>query len=247
MTKSKVIRAVVDDEVSLAQSLSRLQVIAHDAKNTGLEGWAERELVGYDDTSEVPDYRRTTSYSFVYSGMNNYVNKVQNLSLDPSYIGDEMLDSVANIAFTQSVSALEEMLEESSGSVELDRSLLAGLVEKNSDGRIQCFAIGQIVPRSFIQNALSQIKNRTLKALIALEEEYGSLDGMDVSLGRRSIGRIQQVNRKINGEVLRIQVDQPEASEEPVKSKVAWNVIAPIITAVASSLLTALLMKAFGF
>ena len=47
MPKSKIIKAIVDDEVSLAQSLTRLQVIAHDLKNKELETWAESELVVY--------------------------------------------------------------------------------------------------------------------------------------------------------------------------------------------------------
>ena len=64
MPKSKVIKAIVDDEVSLAQSLTRLQVIAHDLKNKELETWAENELVGYASEDDAPEYRHAKSINY---------------------------------------------------------------------------------------------------------------------------------------------------------------------------------------
>lgn len=44
MSKSKIIKDIVNEEVPLSQSLTRLQVIAYDLKNKSLERWAEDGL-----------------------------------------------------------------------------------------------------------------------------------------------------------------------------------------------------------
>ena len=129
MPKSKIIKAVVDDEVSLKQSLTRLQVIAHDVRNSELEKWTENELVGYPSEDSVPEYRRVKSVNFIYSGINNYTLKVDKAPLDPSFLGTEILDQVTNVRFDQSISALESFLGDTSSVIYLDRSILAAKVQ----------------------------------------------------------------------------------------------------------------------
>lgn len=246
MPKSKIIRAIVDDEVSLAQSLTRLQVIAHDLKNVELEKWAENELVGYASEDDVPEYRHAKSINFTYSGINNMVHQVKNVPLDPGFLGVDVLEKIADVRFTQSITALEAMLDGADSSVHLDRSIFASEVDKNSNGGIQCFTIGQTIPKSFFQNALAEIKNRLLKSLLLLEEEFGCLDELGIDISNQPASKIERVNYEINSDVLHIQVDPPTHKEEPVGSKVAWKVIVPIITAVIGGVLVLVLQNLLG-
>lgn len=245
MPKSKIIKAVVDDEVSLKQSLTRLQVIAHDVRNSELEKWTENELVGYPSEDSVPEYRRVKSVNFIYSGINNYTLKVDKAPLDPSFLGTEILDQVTNVRFDQSISALENFLGDTSSVIYLDRSILAAKVQERSDGGLQCFSIKQVIPIAFFQNAIAEVKNRVLKSLLLLEEEYGNLDDLGVDISSQSSTKINYVNYKINSDVLHIQVDPPTEVDEPVSRKIAWNIIVPIIVgiicAVAGSVATKLL------
>ena len=246
MPKSKIIRAIVDDEVSLAQSLTRLQVIAHDLKNVELEKWAENELAGYASEDDVPEYRHVKSINFTYSGINNMVHQVKNVPLDPGFLGVDALEKIADVRFTQSITAFEAMLDGADSSVHLDRSIFASEVDKNSNGGIQCFTIGQTIPKSFFQNALAEIKNRLLKSLLLLEEEFGCLDELGIDISNQPASKIDRVNYEINSGVLHIQVDPPAQKEEPVGSKVAWKVIVPIITAVIGGVLVLVLQNLLG-
>lgn len=237
MARSTIIKAIIDDDVNLCQSLMRLQVLAHDLRNKELEKWAENEIVGYSSEAEVPEYRHTKSINFTYSGINNLVNQVKNVPLDPSCFGADVLEQIVDIRFSQGITALEELLEGSDPSVHLDRSIFANEVNKNTNGGIQCFSIGQTIPKSFIRNALAEIKNRILKSFLLLEEEFGCLDGLVIDAGSRSPSKINRINNEINSSVLHIQVEPSTENEEPMGSKIAWNIIAPIITAVIGGLL----------
>ena len=95
MSKSKIIKDIVNEEVPLSQSLTRLQVIAYDLKNKSLEKWAEDELTGYTDEENVPEYRLKHSINFNYSGINNMVHLVKNVNLNPSLLGTDVLDKLS--------------------------------------------------------------------------------------------------------------------------------------------------------
>ena len=246
MPKSKVIKAIVDDEVSLAQSLTRLQVIAHDLKNKELETWAENELVGYASEDDTPEYRHAKSINFTYSGINNMVHQVKNIPLDPGFLGMEILEQIADVRFTQSITAFEALFDGVDSSVHLDRSIFASKVDKNSNGGIQCFTITQNIPKSFFQNALAEIRNRLLKSFLLLEEEFGCLDELGIDISNQPASKIERVNYEINSGVLRVQVDPPVQKDEPMSSKIAWKIIVPIITAVLGGLITIFAQNLFG-
>ena len=54
------------------------------------------------------------------------------------------------------------------------------------------------------------------------------------------------MNYEINSDVLHIQVDPPVQKEEPMGSKIAWNVVVPIITAVIGGLLVIIAQTLLG-
>lgn len=242
LPKSQIIKAIVDDEVSLAQSLRRLQVIAHDVKNDELEKWAESELTGYANDDDIPDYRCTESINFIYTGFNNYVHRVTNVPLNPMLLGEDVLDEVASVKFTQGISTLEEYACSSDASIKLDRSLLAGKVEQNSEGAIQCITIGQVIPKGFFQNVIAEVRNRVLKSLLRLEDEYGNLDDLGIDVSHQTEKDIERINHEINNDVLHIHVEGPESLSEPIGSKIAWKIIVPIVVAVIAGLIVALVV-----
>lgn len=246
MPKSKIIKAIVDDEVNLKQSLTRLQVIAHDVHNDELKQWTESELVGYSSEVEVPEYRHVKSISFIYSGINNYTLKVDKAPLNPSFLDPEILDQVADVRFGQSISALEGLLDDKASSIYLDRSMLAAQVQERSKGGVQCFSIKQVIPVSFVQDALAEVKNRVLKSLLLLEEEYGNLDGLGIDLSGQPESKIARVNYKINSDVLHIELNQPEIVDEPAVKRIAWNIVVPIVTGVIGAVLGAAAIQMMG-
>ena len=80
MAKSKVIKELASNEISLEVALNRLLIIASDIENDELAQWVENELNGYSDGAELPAYRVIDNTHFVYSGINGRF-KVENAPL----------------------------------------------------------------------------------------------------------------------------------------------------------------------
>lgn len=57
MVKSKVIKELANNEISLEVALNRLLIISSDINNEELALLAEKELSGYLTDDVVPDYR----------------------------------------------------------------------------------------------------------------------------------------------------------------------------------------------
>lgn len=242
MPKSKIIVDVVNGSVSLEQSLRRLEVLAHDVGNKELELWAECELGGYGEQN-VPEYRVARNcLSFTYSGINGYALKVENVPLSITLLSKETLDAIKDIPYSQGIAFMTKMAEGGSMTY-LDRSVLAAEVTKTSKGALQCYSIRQGVPASFYVRVVSEVTTRLIKALTMLEEQYGILDdlGIVIESGRRA----SENNSSINSVVLNYSGGAPD-KEEKLGSKVAWNVLTPIVSAVLGAVLSALAVKYFG-
>lgn len=193
MAKSKIIKELANNDISLEVALNRLMIIASDIENEELSQWAENELNGYGDTSDLPAYRNVTNARFVYSGINGrfQMNRVP-LPL-AEMMGRESNELSVNIQ--DGIKALNESL---TSNVECARDItfMAGVIYQNTG--ITCTEILQIVPKNAIENILSTIKSKLLKVLIRLDKEYGSLDDLDIDISAKTPEEIHTINVAIN-------------------------------------------------
>lgn len=247
MPKSKVITEAVDSVVPLEQTLRRLEVLAHDVGNDELERWAECELAGYTD-GEVPSYRVSKGLNFSYSGINNGTFKANSVPLQICFLSEKTLNDLKEVPFAEGISSVERLAEGDS-TVHLDRSYLASEVLERSGGGITCLSISQNFSPDFFNGIKGEVTTRAIKALMMLEDEYGCLDELGIEI--KSKRETADNNTIINNTVLNTRVPGAEeadsAEKEGFGSKVAWNVLVPIITAVVGSLVTAMLISYFQF
>ncbi|MBF0935567.1 MAG: hypothetical protein HXK00_08030 [Abiotrophia defectiva] len=231
MPKSQIIIDAVNGDVPIDKSLKRLQVLAHDVYNKELEKWAENELTGYLDSSEVPEYRETKSLNIVYSGF-NLALQVNNVPLPIGYLDNDTLNEVVNVAIREDILSVQKFADTEPGGYR-DLSFLAGEVLKKSGG-IQCVSIQQLVPSSAYGKILAEVNNRIIRALMMLEDQHGKLDKLGIKIGP---SKAAQGNATINENLgLPVQI----VKKESWTSKVAWNIVIPIITGVVGTVLGAL-------
>lgn len=231
MPKSQIIIDAVNGDVPIDKSLKRLQVLAHDVYNKELEKWAENELTGYLDSSEVPEYRETKSLNIVYSGF-NLALQVNNVPLPIGYLDNDTLNEVVNVAIREDILSLQKFADTEPGGYR-DLSFLAGEVLKKSGG-IQCVSIQQLIPSSAYGKILAEVNNRIIRALMMLEDQHGKLDKLGIKIGP---SKAAQGNATINENLgLPVQI----VKKESWTSKVAWNIVIPIITGVVGTVLGAL-------
>ena len=231
MPKSQIIIDAVNGDVPIDKSLKRLQVLAHDVYNKELEKWAENELTGYSDSSEIPEYRETKSFNIVYSGF-NLALQVNNAPLPIGCLSSDTLDEVANVAIREDILSVQKFADTEPGGYR-DLSFLAGEVLKKSGG-IRCVSIQQLIPSSTYGKILAEVNNRIIRALMMLEDQHGKLDKLGIKIG---LSKAAQGNATINENLgLPVQI----VKKESWTSKVAWNIIIPIITGVVGTVLGAL-------
>lgn len=120
MAKSKVIKELASNEISLEVALNRLLIIASDIENDELAQWVENELNGYSDDAELPAYRVIDNTRFVYSGINGRFS-VENAPLPfLEILGLDKKNYVFNIL--DGVNSLTSLIE---GKYEYGRDLTA--------------------------------------------------------------------------------------------------------------------------
>lgn len=244
MPKSQIIKDIVEDKASLEQSLNRLYVLALDVKNTTLANWAEKELSGYDSTDELPEYRKAVNLTLRYTGINGSF-QVTNQPLPPSFIKKEHRDQIKNIELYDSIRYLSELASADRQS-EKDVSALAGEVWENTNGAVQCISIKQIIPQAIFQNACAQVKHKMIQALAGLEKKYGNLDRLGIDISGKNMAQIAIDNAELNRTVLNISVPTQELPKEKIQSRIAWNVVIPIITGVLGAVLGAIAVTYLG-
>ena len=244
MPKSQIIKDIVEDAVPLAKSLYRLYVLSLDVKNNKLSEWALSELKGYQKTDSIPEYRKTKSANFTYSGINGRF-QVSKIHLPIGWIPEELLDRLINIDASEGIDLIENFAREQNG-MAIDRSDLAGFVSKATKGDVQCTSINQHIPQSFYAGICAEVKSKMIQALFELERKYGNLDNLGIDISNKKPQELIADNDSLNRMVLNVTVPQQEPPKEKLTSKITWNLLVPVITAVAGAILGAALLAFLG-
>lgn len=196
MAKSKIIKELANNEITMEVALNRLLIIASDLNNDELADWAATELHGYSKDMEIPSYRKKKSMHFVYSGINGGF-QVSNLPFTYYNIIAEHDKDAFDVPIMDSITTLQDFLDNSnSQSYCRDFTYLSGTVYEKTG--ITCTSIRQQVPLNLLQNILSEIKTRLLKILIRLDKEYGNLDDLDVDVTDKTPEEIAAINKIVN-------------------------------------------------
>ena len=125
MTKSKLIRDIAEESISLESALIRLRVITYSLKNSELQKWIENELRGYKIDDEIPQYRKGIAYYIRYSGINRNFT-VRSAPLSESYFTDEIKKFLRERQITNGIGTIERNL-----SIEMRYDLIELIVQVN--------------------------------------------------------------------------------------------------------------------
>ena len=194
MAKSRILKELANNEVTLEVALKRLMVIANDISNTELKNWASRELRGYGDNDELPSYRRIASGNLVYSGINGnfQVTKVPlSYAAFPSEYQDMLLrplevkDSIAKI----------EIAASNKEAVATNLSWLANILYEIQG--IQAFSIYNLYYPMQFKGILDYLATSLLEIYIVLDKELGNLDELDIRTEDVDLKKLNEATHSI--------------------------------------------------
>ena len=189
MAKSKIIKELVNNEISLEIALKRIYVLASNLDNEQIKLWAEKELYGYLDEDNLPEYRMFHGCKLTYSGINGRF-QITNQPLSLTWLKSSTVERLSVQKIYDPLSEVEKFSKTEQG-VSRDLSYLAGEVEqKTRNGCIQgvqCVKISQIIYPTEFARLLSSVSSKALKILIELDKQFGCLDSLDI--GSEKIGK----------------------------------------------------------
>lgn len=235
MPKSKIIKDLVNEKVSLKQTLRRLYVLANDVEDYELAKWANNEIKGYSVDSQLPDYRQQNSRHVVYSGINGSF-QVTNITMPAGFIREELWEKISKLELRENIGFFEDIVSKNNADVGLDLTFLAGEVNKNTNGEVTCTNIRQLIPMAVCQSIIETVKQTTIEALLELENKYGTLDELGIDVSDDVKSKTESINININ----------PTTKNEKWYSKIAWNIVTPIITGVLGAVIGAIAIKYIG-
>lgn len=245
MPKSQIIKDIVENNVSLEQSLNRLFVLANDVKNKQLAEWVQKELNGYKVGDDLPGYRQMESLELRYSGINGRFQVTKN-PLPAGILKKETAEKVSQITMYDGIRYIEDLSKKEEGATR-DLSFLAGQISTATNGLVTCTSIYQIVPQSFFQSICAAVRNKMIIALLELEKKYGNLDSLGIDISNKKSIQLEADNADLNRAVFNINVPSTVVEKkEPWYSKIGWNVVVPTITAVLGAVIAAIIMKFYN-
>ena len=192
MAKSKIVKELVNGEISLETALNRTKLIVSDLNNKELSGWLDSEILGYGE-KKVPKYRELFSQDIKYSGFNGSY-KVTNLDLTIGAFPSEVREDLLSFDETRGVSVIECLIQ---GDDKIGRSLTHGASLVYAQTGIRCTNICQYLDKTQYIEILSNIKNILIDILLKLEKEFGVLDDLDINVETKQKKELQKINQFI--------------------------------------------------
>lgn len=193
MAKSKILKELANNQVSIEVALSRLLIIATDIGNTELFEWANNELNGYEKFDSLPEYRKINAPFIRYSGINGSF-KITNQPMPLTWFTQKTRDSLNPVGIFESIATIESILNEKEIQPRVrDLTFLAGEIYDTMG--VSCFKISQIIDVSYYREILNKIRGKLLNIFIELDHAFGNLDDLDVDSSDE--GKVEQINQKI--------------------------------------------------
>lgn len=162
--------AAVDSTVDVVQVLRKCRVLASRLNHEDLKNWVQKELDGYPDGYELPDYRIKRCQSkgnfvgFAGRQMNNAPIPTQNLP-------EPLSESISLVRFRESVSALQNLAQtgdrDSFGSA-WPTELIAMYAGEFYEDFVLVQA-HQVIPRNAIVSVIETVRNRVLNFALEIE------------------------------------------------------------------------------
>jgi hypothetical protein len=167
----------VDSSKSLADVLRRAIVLASLLRNDELKRWAKRELDGYTDGDQVPEYRRAPAQIYGHfvgafgRQVSNFRVPVGGLKVDPrlrSFLSEE-------IRFGNGVAALQEMLlsgADDTGTLKFSLPTELCMLLPPFLEDMTCASLDKQTHKSSIREILDSIRSKLLEIVLELTERF---------------------------------------------------------------------------
>lgn len=200
---------MLDESESLAGLLRKCLLLGAETGSEALRDWARKELNGYSESDEVPEYRKVRGMPIQYNSLSGRFHATGQ-TIDRMQLPKEAWDYVPDeLPFTQPVEELEELARQKSLSFASPRLTFAESVWNERLGPFQqVMALHYTMAGSRVAGMLGQIRTRLVDLIAELTastplEELPGKDTVDAAVHER-IGDVYNTTIQQTGGALAI-------------------------------------------
>ena len=196
---TKLIEDTVDSSVDLSQVLRRATVLSTQIGSAELADWAESELNGYHNDSNIPAYRITKAASF--GNFIGVTHKFNNAPIPLGNIDKDYRVHLEKLIIRGGVADLQEQLRSTQDFVEQWSPDFVSVVSDRFYSDMTLMRAWKQIPKPFVAQVLDSVRNRLLEFLLDLKARYPEIetDGEDLSVLPRETVRASVVNNIYGG------------------------------------------------
>ncbi len=183
MAKSKILKELANNSISIEIALKRLLIILNDLNYEDLIIWVEKELNGYGKDDCMPAYREIGCGSLTYSGIKGTMMSHVKFSNNPmpfTWIPKKYMDLVTNNYVKETIGGIIEKANNKENKYEKDLTFMAYEVQEMTG--IACTAIKQTFDSNSFLEIINKISVILMKVFIRLDKEFGNLDELDIDV-----------------------------------------------------------------
>ena len=167
-------KEVVDSRVPISDILRKAKILASQLNNKDLKRWIDFELKGYDNSDDLPDYRKLNPVNLgTFSGPFGKI--VKNFPIPVAPLPDDIRAFAESMDLRHGVGEIEASASQAAKKDELRFSwppemvIIAREYVPMSDGSMLVEA-SQPISKSQLDGILDQVRNRLLDFLLELQE-----------------------------------------------------------------------------
>lgn len=189
----KIIQDIVDSNINLNDTFLKLQVLASKLDNAKLREWVEKELNGYKEPSELPDYRKIKGAAFGKVVQDRGFGGAlyhNNFKLPTENLDREFRNELQTIHIVSSVSELEHMKNENSAYAESISTGYFRLINNVLANDWQVESAWKPITKPSIEKVLNSIKSNLLSFLLELNSSVGDNEDYTILSKKREVEKL---------------------------------------------------------
>ncbi|MGA3055769.1 MAG: hypothetical protein ABSD63_16305 [Candidatus Korobacteraceae bacterium] len=178
MLLSDIIDLATDNKQPVSALLRKCVVLAHQIKNDKLKIWANKELNGYGNDDELPDYRVTPAQARGhFSGWGG--SAMNHWPIPPALLEPRHQRFAKEVRLTQAISAYENLTTKAKGNsaISWPTNLVLYYQDKieNSKG-MNLVAAYQEITQGALVELVDAVRTRVLNMALEIQSEVGEND-----------------------------------------------------------------------
>lgn len=174
---TQIINDLIDQNSSLNGALLKTKVLAKRLENEELLNWVNYEISGYPNDSQLPEYRKNI-WNALKGNMLNGRMKYTDIEIPTAGLNKELEKILRYTNFKESVTSLENLSEQSNTLTSPIRSEVMAYIQENwrnmGNPYLNLISCYKIISKSNILSILSNVRNKLLDFMLALEKEFGT-------------------------------------------------------------------------